>query len=128
MRNLLFPIFLFVSLTASGQQVFYSPFTHTYPTIFTSKIEDVNRRITLEPNTITIATETEEGKEIEILAIQATEIINGNFVFLCQNRSKQKITIAIPEGQEQIEIIDYFFRSPKTNEEIQLRFYVEQIK
>lgn len=121
-------ILFFAPYYLLGQEVFYSPFTQTFPTIFKSEIEDINRKIYFEPNTITIATDTKEGKEIEVLVIQATNTVNGNLVFLCQNKSKQKITIAIPEEQKQVEVIDYYYRSSKTNEEIQLRFHVEQIK
>ena len=120
-------IFLIAPFYLLGQQVYFSPYTQSFPTGLASEIEDINRRITFEPNTITIATETEQGKEIEVLSIEATDYVNENIVFLCQDRSKRKITIAVPEQQEKVEIIDYYYRSPKTNEEVQLRFHVEQL-
>ena len=128
MKRFIIISFLLFTGVASGQSIFYSFFTRTYPTIFTSKIENIERRITFEPNTITIATQTELGKEIETLIIQATDYTDDKIVILCRNRSNQKITIVIPDHQETIRLIDYFYHSSKTNEETQLRFYVEQIR
>ncbi|MDT0646339.1 hypothetical protein RM545_06520 [Zunongwangia sp. F260] len=88
----------------------------------------MNRRIVFKPETITIATNTKEGKEVEVLYIQEVDVVNENMVFLCQNSSKLKITIAIPQGQEPIEVIDYYYRSLKTNEKVQKRFLVDQIE
>lgn len=119
-------LFLFTSFYLFGQEVYYSPFTETYPNIFESEFFKINRRIVFEPNEVTIVTETKQGKDIEVLNIQEIEIIGDKIVLLCQNKSKQKITISIPEEQDQLMFIDYYYRPPKKNEEIQLRFHVEE--
>lgn len=107
----LFLILFFTLFNLLGQDVFYSPFTQTFPNNITTEIAEIESRIIFEPNTITIITEPETGKETEILHIQEINFINGNFVYLCTNRGSQKITIAIPEGQKEIEIIDYYYRA-----------------
>ncbi|HKL35106.1 MAG TPA: hypothetical protein VJ899_02315, partial [Salegentibacter sp.] len=55
-------------------------------------------------------------------------LTDKNIILLCQNRSKQKITISIPEEQEHLLFIDYYYRSPSINEEIQIRFHLEKMK
>ena len=126
MRKLAVFIFFIFTGTVYSQVTYTSYFTQSYPTVFTSEIKDINRTIIFEPEKITITTEVEGGKEIEVLDIEKHDIINGTFTFFCKNRNNKNITIAIPENQEQIELIDYYYRSPKTNEKIQLRFYVEK--
>lgn len=118
-------VFLLLPFLSCWQIVYTSPFTHTYPNIFTSSIEDVNRNITFEPNTITIATETAQGKEIEILTVREVLHYEGKVSMFCTTRNNRHVTIALPE-QERVEIIDYFSQDPKTKEDYQLRFYVER--
>lgn len=128
MRKLGFLFFLLFTRTLFAQVTYTSYYTQSFPTIFTTEIMDVNRTIIFESETITITTEVEGGKEIEVLDIEKHDLTNGAFTFFCKNRNNRNITIAIPDNQEEIELIDYYYRSPKTNEKIQLRFYVEQIK
>ena len=120
-------IFISFHFAAAGQIVYSSPFTHTYPTIFSSKIEKVNRRISFEPNTVTITTDTEQGKEIEILTVQEVVHYEGKVSIFCTTRNNQHVTISLPV-QERVEIIDYYSEDPKTKEEYQLRFYVERVQ
>ena len=127
MTKLILLLVLLFPLLASGQIVFHSPYTQTWPTIFTSEIEEVNRRISFEPNTITIATETENGKDIEVLTVQNVVQYEGKVSIFCTTRNNQNVTIALPE-QERVEIIDYYSQDPKTKEEYQLRFYVERVQ
>ncbi|MBZ9731423.1 hypothetical protein LB467_17180 [Salegentibacter sp. JZCK2] len=121
-------IFIITPLFLLGQEVYYSPFTETYPTIFTSKFENIERRIVFEPDEVTIVTETQRGKDIEVLNIQEIKFVDNRLILQCQNRSKRKVTIILPEEQEQLFYIDYYYRSPKTNEEIQIRLHVEEMQ
>lgn len=111
-----------------GQEVYYSPFTETYPNIYRSEFEQINRRIVFEPNAVTIVTETPKGKDIEVLNIQETRIVDNRLSLICTNRSKRKITIVFPKEQEEFLYIDYYYRSLTTNEEIQLRLHVEEMQ
>tara|TARA_Y100000588_G_C13817142_1_gene737753 strand:- start:143 stop:562 length:420 start_codon:yes stop_codon:yes gene_type:complete len=121
-------IFIFIPFYLFGQEVYYSPFTETYPNIYRSEFEKINRRIVFEPNDVTIVTETQRGKDIEVLNIQETRYIDDRLILLCQNRSNRKITIALPEENEELLYIDYYYRSPTTNEKIQIRFHVEEMQ
>jgi hypothetical protein len=121
-------IFLLIPSSFLGQEVYYSPITETFPNIFESEFKKINRRIVFEANEVTIVTETKQGKDIEVLNIQEIQIVDDKLVLLCLNRSKQKITISIPEEREQLMFIDYYYRSLKTGEEIQLRFHVEEMQ
>ncbi len=111
-----------------GQEIYYSPFTETYPNIYRSEFEKINRRIVFEPNDVTIVTETPQGKDIEVLKIQETRIVDNRLILICTNRRKSKVTLVLPEEQEELLYIDYYYRPPSTNEEIQIRFHVEEMR
>lgn len=110
------------------EEVYYSPLTETYPNIYRSEFENIERRIVLEPNDVTIVTETQRGKDIEVLNIQEIKFVDNRLLLQCQNRSKRKVTIILPEEQEQLFYIDYYYRSPTTNEEIQIRLHLEEMQ
>ena len=126
--NTLFLIFIFIPFNFFGQEFYYSFLTETYPNIYRSEFKWVDRRIVFEANDVTIVTETKQGKDIEVLNIQETRYIDDRLILLCQNRSKRKITIALPEENEELLYIDYSYRSPTTNEEIQIRLHVEEMQ
>jgi hypothetical protein len=111
-----------------GQEVYYSPFTETYPNIYRSEFEQINRRIVFEPNAVTIVTETPKGKDIEVLNIQESRIVDNRLILICENRSKGKITIVFPKQQDEFLYIDYYYRSLTTNEEMQIRFHIEEVQ
>jgi hypothetical protein len=121
-------IFLFIPFNFFGQEVYYSFLTETYPNIYRSEFKWVDREIVFEPNYVTIITETKQGKDIEILNIQETRYMDDRLILLCQNRSKRKITIALPEEHEDFLYIDYYYRSPTSNEEIQIRLHLEEMQ
>ena len=122
-------IFLFIPFYLLGQEeVYYSPLTETYPNIYRSKFENIERRIVLEPNDVTIVTETQRGKDIEILNIQETRIVDKRLRLICTNRSKRKIKIVFPREQEEFLYLDYYYRSTPTNEEIQIRIHLEEMQ
>ena len=122
-------IFLFIPFYSLGQEeVYYSPLTETYPNIYRSKFENIERRIVLEPNDVTIVTETQRGKDIEILNIQETRVVDNRLRLICTNRSKRKITIVFPKEQEEFLYLDYYYRSTTTNEEVQIRIHLEEMQ
>ncbi|WP_282018168.1 hypothetical protein [Salegentibacter mishustinae] len=111
-----------------GQEVYYSFLTETYPNIYRSEFKWIDRRIIFDPKDVTIVTETQFGKDIEVLNVQETQIVDNRLRLICINRSKRKITILFPKEQEEFLYIDYYYRSPTTNEEIQIRFHVEEMQ
>ncbi|APS40601.1 hypothetical protein [Salegentibacter sp. T436] len=119
-------IFLFIPFNFFGQEVYYSFLTETYPNIYRSEFKWVDRRIVFEPNDVTIVTETKQGKDIEVLKIQETQVLEDRLTLIREKRSKRKITIVFPKEQEEFLYIDYYYRSPSTNEEIQIRLHVEK--
>ena len=121
-------IFLFIPFNFFGQEVYYSFLTETYPNIYRSEFKLVDRRIVFEPSDVTIVTETNQGKDIEVLNIQETQIVEDRLRLFCKSRSKRKITIVFPKEKEEFLYIDYYYRSPTTNEEIQIRLHVEEMQ
>lgn len=119
----LFLILFFTPFSLLGQEVFNSFLTETYPDIFYSDFEWIDRRIVFEPEEVTIVTETEQGQEIETLTIQEIHTKEENLLLLCQNRSKKKITISIPK-QKELLFIDYYYQDSK-GIDIQMRLHVE---
>lgn len=125
MRELALLFCIFFTGKVFSQITYTSYFTQSFPTTFTTEIQNIDRRITFESQTISITTEIKGGKEIEMLNVEGHDIQEGTLIFFCKNRSKQNVTIAIPR-QEKVEVIDYYYRSPKKKEEVQLRFHVER--
>lgn len=108
-----------------SQVSYVSYFTESYPTIFRSHIEEVNRTISLDTVNVIISTATTDGKEIEVLKVQKVIYYEGKVSIFCTTRDNRKVTIVIPE-QETVEIIDYYSHYPGSLEEYQLRFHVER--
>jgi len=121
-------IFLFIPFYLLGQEVYYSPLTETYPNIYRSEFKLVDRRIVFEPNDVTIVTETNQGKDIEVLNIQENQVLEDRLTLICETRSKRKITIVFPKEQEEFLYLDYYYRSPTTNEEVQIRIHLEEMQ
>lgn len=121
-------IFLFIPFNFFGQEVYYSFLTETYPNIYRSEFKWIDRRIVFEPNDVTIVTETKQGKNIEVFNIQEINFIDDKLILLCKNRSKRKVTIVLPEEQEELLFLDYYYRSRTNNEEIQIRLHLEEMQ
>ena len=75
-------IFLFIPFNFFGQEVYYSFLTETYPNIYRSEFKWVDRRIVFEPNDVTIVTETNQGKDIEVLKIQETQLLEDRLTLI----------------------------------------------
>ena len=121
-------IFLLIPFNFFGQEIYYSFLTETYPNIYRSEFKWVDRRIVFETNDVTIVTETKQGKDIEVLNIQETQVLDDRLILICENRSKRNITIVFPKEQEEFLYVDYYYRSPITNEEIQIRLHLEEMQ
>ena len=124
MKSLVVALFLLFPIATWSQVVrFTSPITQTWPTIFTTDFEEVHRTISFDIDEVMIITETEIGKEFRKLQILSVENIEGDLIFYCTDMSNTKrITIALPEHQEYIDIYE---PSIRTDEEIQLRIHID---
>lgn len=123
-------VFLLLILSAGAlrsQVTYTSVYTESYPTIFSSQVVLINRSITFSPNAISIATEVDNGKEIEVLMIREINNRNGSLIVSCLTKKNIPVTISFPD-QEPVTYIDYFSFHPKTREEFQLRFYIQGIR
>lgn len=116
-------ILCFLSWVSTGQNLYTSSYTQTWPTIFNSRIVEKKHSISFEENAIVLATETPIGKEIETFYIQEILETNGATEFHCLTGDNQLLTIVKP-AREKIHFIDIFRRSPKSGEEIQIRLHL----
>ena len=130
MKFTVFLLVFFCTLTfCRGQQVnFSSSYTQTWPTLFTTEVEDVDRSIWIDAYEIIIITEVQDGKDIEKLQIEQYEEGETTNTFYCTaGNSGESVTVVIP-AEGQIRTIDLYRISPKTREEIQIRLHVNQQK
>lgn len=125
MKYLAIILFLLSSSTSWTQVAqFTSLVTQTWPTLFTTDFEEVDRSIFFNIEEVTITTTTATGKDFEVFQILSVESIKGDLKFNCTNRNNtQKITIILPEEQN---FIDIYELSLTTGEEIQTRIHVDQ--
>lgn len=111
------------SFMLGAQEVYKSSITQTWPSIFKSDYQEINRTISFEENAIIIGTEVSRGKEFEILYIREVVVDDGNLVYKCMTANNNSVTIAIP-AKGMVHKIDLYRKSPKSGEEIQMRFHV----
>lgn len=119
-------LFLFLFLTSSlgwSQEVFKSPYTQSWPDIFNSRIDEVDRSISVGHSEIVIITQKDNIKEVETFVVQKIIEKNNVVVFECLTKEREPARVIIPLKKE-IDIIDVFKPSEKTGEEEHLRFYV----
>ena len=121
--RILFLIMFLMSSTAWSQKVFTSPYTKSWPNIFQSRIDEINRSISIGHSEIVIITRTPKAKEVETLQVEKIEEKNTTIVFYCLTRTGQSAKVIVPNKKE-IKLIDVFKPSEKTGEEEHLRFYV----
>lgn len=125
MRSLILFLLVFsATIKIYGQITYTSPITQTWPNLFETNFEDIKRTLYFEIKLITIVTETSEGKVIERLEIQDFQKVQESLLFFCLTPAEEKVTVVMPP-QEKVEIIDLYRRSPKTGEEMQVRFHVD---
>lgn len=127
MRLIFFLVIILSAGPAHSQVTYTSYYTESYPSIFTSKVELINRSITMGPNTVIIATEVSTGKEIELLTVQEILNMNGKLILSCTTKNRAQVTISLVD-QEPVKVIDYYGVNSKTGEEYQLRFHIQTIK
>ena len=119
----LFILSLFLLSLNGHSQIYTSSYTQTWPDIFKTDIENINRSISFEENTITMATENTKGKEIEVFYIQKIEESSKATEYFCLTSKDEQIIIIKPVRKE-LHIIDIFRPSVKTGEQIQLRLHL----
>ena len=121
---ILLVIFMAILPVRGQEHIFTSPITQVWPTIFTTKFEDVNRTLFIEPASITLTTETEEGKLFEKYIIQEIKEGENDLRFLCSNQAGTSLITVIIPLQKKIEIIDIYRPSPTSGETEQIRLWV----
>ena len=127
MKVSVFLIILFCTTAiCRGQVSFTSTYTQTWPTLFTTEVDEVERSIWIDAYEIIIITGTPNGKDIEKLEIKRYEEGESADTFYCTSQSsKEPVTVVIP-AEEKIRVIDLYRISPKTREEIQIRLHVNR--
>ncbi len=112
--------------SAQGQVFTYtSPLTQFWPANNYTDIEYVDRTLSIEPETITLATQTPTGQIIEVYTILEVKENNDDIRFLCSNKADTfLITVIIPH-QQKIEIVDIYRPSPTTGETEQIRLWID---
>ncbi|MFV8839162.1 hypothetical protein [Salinimicrobium soli] len=115
---------MMLSVDGGAQAIFTSPITQEYPTIFTTDFKDINRNLFIEPETITLTTDTEDGKIIDVFDVIEIKDEGGLLKFLCVTRTGEKLVTVIIPVQEKIEIIDIYRPSSVTGEVEQIRLWV----
>ncbi|MFD1079915.1 hypothetical protein, partial [Longispora fulva] len=73
---------MMLSVDGGAQAIFTSPITQEYPTIFTTDFKDINRNLFIEPETITLTTDTEDGKIIDVFDVIEIKDEGGLLKFL----------------------------------------------
>ncbi len=110
----IFPVF--------SQSIYTSSYTQTWPTIFNSKVEKIDHRISFEENAISLAKETGSGKEIETFFIQEIQQNEISVKYICLTRGNEKVMVVKP--LRKLTYIDIYRPSAKTGEEVQFRLHL----
>lgn len=119
-------LLLLFSCLSHGQITYTSTYTQLWPSIFRTEYQEVKRSITVEAGSITIASQTAGGKDIQELLIQDIHLNDENMVYTCITKDRRKVILIIPP-RERIKFIDMYKTLPDTGEEIQLRFLLDRI-
>lgn len=120
----LFLLLFFISSVGYSQTIFLSPYTESWPDVFRSRIDEIDRSISIGHSEIVIITDTQEGKRVETLLVESMKENNLTVVFRTRTKEDGKPAMVIVPTKNKIRIIDIFKPSPKTGEEEHLRFYV----
>lgn len=128
MKNLCFTALLCFAIICSVQgqvHTFNSPLTQFWLANNYTDFEYIDRVLSIEPQTITLATVTPTGKLIEVYTILELKEGIDDIRFLCTNRANTApVTVIIPH-QEKIEIIDLYRPSLTTGETEQIRLWID---
>lgn len=126
MKSLLCILVLLIPLSATfGQVKLHSSYTQSWPSLFTTDFDEIDREIWIENDKITIITQFAKAKEIEILTVESFENKENRMIFNCTSRNgANKLTLIIP-NPTQATALDIYQVSPKTGEEEQIRFHLE---
>ena len=123
MKNLYLILLFLLPFVCSAQSVYTSHVTQTWPTIFNTDYQKIERTISIEENAVSIGTQTKRGKEFQLYYIQEIDVENKALTYYCLTGNNERVTIKIPsEGKRGF--IDLFRKSRKTGEEVQERYHL----
>ena len=123
MSRTIFIFFLFFCIAGFAQTVYTSPYTQSWPNIFQSEIEEINRSISIGHSEVIIISETSEAKEVETLRVLQMQEKVETIVFKCLGRNGKPVTVIVPAGSP-VKFIDIYKFSEKTGEEEHFRMFV----
>lgn len=84
-----------------------------YPNLQTDQIEYISRTIEIEENIITISTEIENGKDLQVLIIKKKVMNNGILTIYCTSKDEVYPTIILIPIKDKIDEIQVI--QPTTN-------------
>ncbi len=117
--------FMMICSVKGQVYTFTSPLTQFWLADNFTDFKYIDRTLDIEPETITLATETPTGKLIEVFTILELKENDADIRFLCSNKTNTfLITVIIPH-QQKIEIVDIYRPSPTAGETEQIRLWVE---
>ena len=123
MRSRLFLFLFFLCATVSAQTVFNSPYTQSWPNIFQSQLEEIDRSISIGHSEIVIITTTKVAKEVETFKVLEMEEKAETIVFKSLNRDGKPVTVIVP-ARAPVKFIDIYRPSERTGEEEHFRMFV----
>ena len=123
MSRIIFILLFLICSTGSAQTVYESPYTQSWPNIFQSEIEEIERSISIGHSEVVIISETSEAKEVETLRVQQMEEKAETIVFKCLSRNGKPATVIVPAATP-VKFIDIYKFSEKTGEEEHFRMFV----
>lgn len=108
-----------------GQVKLHSSYTQSWPTLFTTDVEEIDRQIWLENDKITIITQFAEAKEIEILIVESYENTKNRMIFTCTSSDGARTVTAVIPNPTKATALDLYRISSETGEEEQIRFHLD---
>lgn len=120
-------LFLISPLFALSQQVYTSPYTQNFPV---GLIEEVKREITITPERIVVATETEAGKDIQTFIIKSRTKKEDQFLgwcdlISCTSSDGAYVTFFLIPVTEKVEIIEVVQPQQYDQEKKNYRFLID---
>ena len=117
--------FMMICSVKGQVYTFTSPLTQFWLADNYTDFEYIDRTLDIEPETITLVTETPTGKLIEVYTILEVKEGIDDIRFLCSNKADTfLITVVIPR-QQKIEIVDIYRPSTTTGNTEQIRLWVD---
>lgn len=108
-----------------GQVKLHSSYTQSWPTLFTTDFDEIDREIWIENDKITIIAQFSEAKEIEILTVETFENKENRMIFTCTRSDGARIVTVVIPNPTKATVLDLYRISSKTGEEEQIRFHLD---